>query len=58
MYNTGQVMSVPDFTKMGGCHEKGLAATTKMLPVAWTYTPDANGADAVITPTRTTLIAR
>ena len=46
MYNTGQVMSVPDFTKWAAATEKALAATTKLLPpFAWTYTPDANGAD-------------
>jgi len=46
MYNTGQVMSVPDFTKWAASTEKELAAATKLLPpFAWTYTPDANGAD-------------
>ena len=46
MYNTGQVMSPPDFTKWAASNEKALAAATKLLPpFAWTYTPDANGAD-------------
>jgi cytochrome c oxidase subunit 2 len=46
MYDTGQVMSGPDFTKWAASNEKVLAAATKLLPpFAWTYTPDANGAD-------------
>jgi cytochrome c oxidase subunit 2 len=46
MYDTGQVMSVPDFTNWAASNEKVSAPATKLLPpFAWTYTPDANGAD-------------
>ena len=37
---------LPGFTNWAASNEKELAAATKLLPpFAWTYTPDANGAD-------------
>jgi cytochrome c oxidase subunit 2 len=46
MYNTGTVVSKSAFEQWGKSTELALAANTKFLPpFAWTYVPDANGAD-------------
>ncbi len=46
MFDTGHVMSVPAFKAWAAATEVRLAAATKLLPpFAWTYIPDANGAD-------------
>jgi cytochrome c oxidase subunit 2 len=46
MFDTGKVVSVPKFMVWAKTTEKDLAPATKLLPpFAWTYTPDANGAD-------------
>jgi cytochrome c oxidase subunit II len=46
MFDTGQVMSIPAFKTWAATTEVRLAAATKLLPpFAWTYIPDANGAD-------------
>jgi cytochrome c oxidase subunit 2 len=46
MYDTGRVVSIPAFMSWATSTEKALAPATKLLPpFAWTYTPDANGAD-------------
>jgi len=45
MYNTGQVMSVPD-SRNGRLPLRSVGRNDKAAPpFAWTYTPDANGAD-------------
>jgi cytochrome c oxidase subunit II len=47
MYNTGEVESISDFMAWAHSSETTLAAATKLLPpFAYTYIPDANGADA------------
>jgi cytochrome c oxidase subunit 2 len=46
MYNYGQVLSKQAFENWATTTEKATAANTKLLPpFAWTYVPDANGAD-------------
>jgi cytochrome c oxidase subunit II len=46
MFDTGQIMSIPAFKAWATSTEARLAAATKLLPpFAWTYIPDANGAD-------------
>jgi cytochrome c oxidase subunit 2 len=46
MYDTGRIESLADFMTWAKSNEATLAATTRLLPpFAWTYTPDANGAD-------------
>jgi len=47
MFNTGRVESPAAFMTWATETQKRLAGATKLLPpFAWTYTPDANGADA------------
>lgn len=51
MFNYGQVETMPDFMTWAKTQETTLAAATKLLPpFAWTYTPDANGADGAFYP--------
>ncbi len=51
MYNTGHIESAAAFQSWATTQEQTLAATTKLLPpFAWTYTPDANGADGGFYP--------
>ena len=46
MYNYGKVVTPAQFQTWAEATERQLAANTKFLPpFAWTYTPDANGAD-------------
>jgi cytochrome c oxidase subunit II len=46
MFDTGRVETIPAFQAWATATEKRLADATKLLPpFAWTYTPDANGAD-------------
>jgi hypothetical protein len=46
MFNYGQVVSKQAFQNWATTTEKANAANTKFLPpFAYTYTPDANGAD-------------
>ncbi len=46
MYNFGQVETPAAFVAWATSTERSLAPATKLLPpFAWTYTPDANGAD-------------
>ncbi len=46
MFNYGSVVSKTAFDAWAKATEKATAANTKLLPpFAWTYTPDANGAD-------------
>ena len=46
MYNYGKVVSKSSFEQWAQGQETQLTAATKLLPpFAWTYTPDANGAD-------------
>ncbi len=46
MFNYGQVVSKSAFQSWATATEKATAANTKLLPpFAWTYVPDANGAD-------------
>ena len=46
MYNYGEVVSKTAFQNWAVATEKATASNTKLLPpFAWTYTPDANGAD-------------
>jgi len=46
MYNYGTVVTAAQFRSWATTTERQLAANTKFLPpFAWTYTPDANGAD-------------
>jgi cytochrome c oxidase subunit II len=46
MYNSGTVVSSSDFESWAQTTQQQLAANTKLLPpFAYTYTPDANGAD-------------
>jgi len=46
MYNNGAVVTKDQFEVWAQTTEKALAANTKLLPpFAYTYTPDANGAD-------------
>jgi cytochrome c oxidase subunit II len=46
MYNYGQVVPKTQFASWAASSEVQLAAATKLLPpFAYTYTPDANGAD-------------
>ena len=46
MYNYGQVVSKSKFEQWALATEAANAANTKLLPpFAWTYVPDANGAD-------------
>jgi cytochrome c oxidase subunit 2 len=46
MYNYGRVVSKTQFAVWAKATEVATAANTKLLPpFAWTYTPDANGAD-------------
>jgi cytochrome c oxidase subunit 2 len=46
MYNNGQVESQADFENWATTTEAANAANTALLPAfAWTYVPDANGAD-------------
>jgi cytochrome c oxidase subunit 2 len=46
MYNSGKVESQADFENWATTTEAANAANTALLPAfAWTYTPDANGAD-------------
>ncbi len=46
MFNTGTVVSKAKFAAWAATTERLLAANTKNLPpFAYTYTPDANGAD-------------
>ncbi|MGA3351833.1 MAG: cytochrome c oxidase subunit II [Acidimicrobiales bacterium] len=46
MYNYGKVVTPAQFDSWAKATESQLAANTKFLPpFAWTYTPDANGAD-------------
>lgn len=46
MYDYGSVVSKASFESWATSHETQLTAATKLLPAfAWTYTPDANGAD-------------
>jgi len=46
MYNYGRVVSKSAFEAWATSTEAQLASATKLLPpFAWTYTPDANGAD-------------
>ncbi|MGD0944128.1 MAG: cytochrome c oxidase subunit II [Acidimicrobiales bacterium] len=46
MYNSGKVVTPAQFESWAKATELQLAANTKFLPpFAWTYTPDANGAD-------------
>jgi cytochrome c oxidase subunit II len=51
MFGTGQVMSIPAFKAWATETEARLAPATKLLPpFAWTYIPDANGADGSYYP--------
>jgi cytochrome c oxidase subunit 2 len=51
MYDYGRVVSVAAFTRWATSTQKTLLAATKLLPpFAWTYTPDANGADGSYYP--------
>lgn len=51
MYDTGRVESAAAFTEWAQSSERRLAPATKLLPpFAWTYTPDANGADGSFYP--------
>ena len=46
MYNSGTVVTPAQFQAWATSTEATLAENTKFLPpFAWTYTPDANGAD-------------
>jgi cytochrome c oxidase subunit 2 len=46
MYNNGSVVPKAAFQSWASSTESHLASLTKLLPAfAWTYTPDANGAD-------------
>ena len=46
MFNYGQVVSKTEFMSWAQSTEAALAPNTKLLPpFAWTYVPDANGAD-------------
>jgi cytochrome c oxidase subunit 2 len=46
MFNYGQVVSKSAFESWATATEKATASNTKLLPpFAWTYVPDANGAD-------------
>jgi cytochrome c oxidase subunit 2 len=46
MFDYGHVLSKTDFMSWAQSTEASLAANTKLLPqFAWTYVPDANGAD-------------
>jgi cytochrome c oxidase subunit 2 len=51
MYNYGKVMSQSDFMNWATTTEAANAASTKLLPpFAWTYVPDANGANGGFYP--------
>jgi cytochrome c oxidase subunit 2 len=51
MYDTGKVVSLAAFTHWARATERSSSAATKLLPpFAWTYTPDANGADGSYYP--------
>lgn len=51
MYNYGKVVTAAQFQAWATTTERQLAANTKFLPpFAWTYTPDANGADGGLYP--------
>lgn len=51
MYNYGHVVSKTQFVSWAHSTETALAANTKLLPAfAWTYVPDANGADGGFYP--------
>jgi cytochrome c oxidase subunit 2 len=51
MYNYGRVVSQAKFEQWALAAEKSSAANTKFLPAfAWTYVPDANGADGGFYP--------
>jgi len=51
MYNFGHVVTKARFEAWATRQEAALAANTKLLPpFAWTYTPDANGADGSFYP--------
>ncbi len=46
MFNSGTVVSPSSFVSWAKGQQVSLASATKLLPAfAWTYTPDANGAD-------------
>jgi cytochrome c oxidase subunit 2 len=46
MFNTGKVVTSATFESWAKSNEVTLASATKLLPAfAWTYVPDANGAD-------------
>ena len=46
MFDTGRVETIPAFMAWATATEKSLREATKLLPpFAWTYIPDANGAD-------------
>jgi hypothetical protein len=46
MFNYGSVVSKTAFNIWAKATERATAANTKLLPpFAWTYVPDANGAD-------------
>jgi hypothetical protein len=46
MYNSGKVESQADFESWATNTEAANSTNTALLPAfAWTYTPDANGAD-------------
>jgi cytochrome c oxidase subunit 2 len=46
MFDYGHVLSTSQFMSWAQSTEASLAANTKLLPqFAWTYVPDANGAD-------------
>ncbi len=46
MFDTGRVETMPAFMAWATATEKSLREATKLLPpFAWTYIPDANGAD-------------
>ncbi len=51
MYDYGKVVTPAQFQAWATSTERQLAANTKFLPpFAWTYTPDANGADGGLYP--------
>ncbi len=51
MYNSGVVLPATAFVNWAASAEAQLAGNTKFLPqFAWTYTPDANGADGGFYP--------
>lgn len=52
MFNSGQVMNASAFESWAKSTEAATAANTKLLPpFAYTYVPDANGADGGLYPT-------